>query len=85
MHGKIDLRAILGAAKICGTLENCLLVSVLALLVGNTTAGLAGRLAGSLALAAAAVLGALAQVAGLQSLNLFHSQISNLLYRIWAV
>ena len=49
-----------------------LLVSVLALLVGNAAAGLAGRLAGGLALAAAAVLGALAQVAGLKSLDSFH-------------
>ena len=45
----------------------------LALLVGNAAAGLAGRLAGSLALAAAAVLGALAQVAGLKSLDSFHN------------
>ena len=45
---------------------------LLALLVGNTAAGLAGRLAGSLALAAAAVLGALAQITGLQSLDSFH-------------
>ena len=45
---------------------------VLALLVGNAAAGLASRLAGSLALAATAVLGALAQVLGLQSLDVLH-------------
>ena len=44
----------------------------LALLVCDAAAGLAGRLAGSLALAAATVLGALAQVAGLDSLDSLH-------------
>jgi hypothetical protein len=44
----------------------------LALLIGDTAAGLASRLAGSLALAAAAVLSALAQVAGLDGLDMFH-------------
>jgi hypothetical protein len=51
---------------------------VLALLVGHAAAGLASGLAGSLALAAAAVLGALAHVAGLQSLDSFHD--TRLLY-----
>ena len=46
---------------------------VLALLVGNAAAGLAGRLAGSLALAAAAVLRALAQIAGLNGLDMLHN------------
>jgi hypothetical protein len=55
-------------------LRQCLLVLVLALLVGNTAAGLAGRLAGGLALAAAAVLGAGAQIAGLNGLNSFHGR-----------
>ena len=59
-------------------LQKSLLVSVLALLVGNTAAGLACGLAGSLALAAAAVLGAGAQVTSLKSLDLFHDKISNL-------
>ena len=45
---------------------------VLALLVGNAAAGLASGLAGSLALAAAAVFCALAKVLGLQSLNVAH-------------
>ena len=45
---------------------------VLALLIGNTAAGLASRLAGSLALTAAALLGALAQIAGLDGLDVFH-------------
>ena len=49
-----------------------LLIGVLALLVGDAAAGLASGLAGSLALAAAAVLGALAQVTGLKSLDSFH-------------
>ena len=46
------------------------LLLILALLIGNAAAGLAGRLAGGLALAAAAVLCALAQVLGFQSLDL---------------
>ena len=51
-----------------------LLLSVLTLLVCNTTAGLASRLAGSLALAAATVLSALTQVTSLKSLNSFHNR-----------
>ena len=46
---------------------------VLALLVGNAAAGLASGLAGSLAFAAAAVLGALAQVLGLEGLDVAHN------------
>ena len=49
-----------------------LLLGLLALLIGNAAAGLAGGLARSLALAAAAGLGALAEVAGLQSLDMLH-------------
>ena len=45
---------------------------VLALLIRNAAAGLAGGLAGSLALAATAVLGAVAQILGLQSLDVLH-------------
>ena len=45
------------------------LLGALALLVGNTAAGLASGLARGLALAAAALLGALAEVAGLDGLN----------------
>ena len=52
-----------------------LLILVLALLVGDAAAGLAGRLAGGLALAAAAVLGALAQIAGLDGLDMLHGKI----------
>ena len=48
------------------------LSGALALLVCNTTAGLASRLAGGLALTTAAILGALAQIAGLDGLNVFH-------------
>ena len=51
---------------------------LLARLVGNAAAGLAGALAGSLALAAAAVLEALRHVAGLESLNVLHQK--SLLY-----
>ena len=50
-----------------------LLFLALALLIGDTAAGLAGRLAGSLALAAAAVCSAFAQVTGLDGLDVFHS------------
>ena len=55
------------------------LVSVLALLIGNTAAGLAGRLAGSLAFAAATLI--LAQNAGLNGLDVLHGftlQLGNL-------
>ena len=49
-----------------------LLAGALALLISDAAAGLASRLAGSLAFAAAAVLGAFAKVTGFQSLNVFH-------------
>ena len=45
---------------------------LLAGLVGNAAAGLAGALAGSLALAAAAVFGAGAKVPGFEGLNMLH-------------
>mgnify|MGYP006974415236 CR=1 FL=1 len=48
------------------------LLGVLTLLVCNAAAGLASRLAGSLALAAAAVLCAVAQITGLDRLDMFH-------------
>ena len=47
-------------------------LSALALLVGNAAAGLAGGLAGGLAFAAAAVLGAVAQVTSLDGLDVLH-------------
>ena len=47
---------------------------ILALLIGDAAAGLAGRLAGGLALAAAAVLRALAHVAGFDGLDSFHNR-----------
>jgi hypothetical protein len=50
-----------------------LLSLFLALLIGNAAAGLAGRLTGSLAFAAAALLGALAKITGIQSLNMLHN------------
>ena len=49
------------------------LLSALALLVCNAAAGLASRLAGGLALAATTVLSAVAQIAGLNSLDMFHN------------
>ena len=49
-----------------------LLFLVLALLIGDTAAGLASRLAGSLALTAATILCALAQIAGLNGLDMLH-------------
>lgn len=48
---------------------------ILALLVGNAAAGLAGRLARGLALAAAAVLRAGAKVAGLYGDYVFHTGV----------
>ena len=48
------------------------LLRVFALLVRNAAAGLARGLAGRLAFAAAAVLRALAEIAGLQGLDMFH-------------
>ena len=45
---------------------------VLALLIGDTAAGLAGRLAGRLAFSATAVLCAFAQITGVQCLNMLH-------------
>ena len=49
------------------------LLVVLALLIGDAAAGLASGLARSLALTATAVLCALAQITGLDRLNMFHS------------
>jgi len=54
------------------TLELLAFLLVLALLICNTTAGLASGLAGSLALAASAVLSALAKVLSIQCLNTLH-------------
>ena len=51
-----------------------LLLSVLALLVSDTAAGLASRLARGLAFAAATVLCAFAQVASFDSLDMFHNR-----------
>ena len=45
----------------------------LALLISNTAAGLASRLTRGLALAAAAVLSAVAEVTSLNSLDVFHN------------
>ena len=51
------------------------LLCALALLVSNTAAGLASRLAGSLALAATAILCALAKVTSLNCLDMFHNKL----------
>jgi hypothetical protein len=50
------------------------LFGALALLIGDAAAGLASGLARGLALAAAAVLCALAQIAGLNRLDVFHDR-----------
>ena len=55
------------------TIEILLGFLVFAFLIGNAAAGLAGRLAGSLAFAAATVLGAFTQVAGFDGLDMFHN------------
>ena len=49
------------------------LLGALALLIGNATAGLASRLAGSLALAATAVLRAVAKITSLNGLDMLHN------------
>ena len=54
------------------TLSHQILLIVLALLVGNSTRSLAGRLARSLALAAAAVSSALLQGSAVKSLSMLH-------------
>ena len=54
-------------------LELLALLGALALLIGNTAAGLAGGLARGLALAAATVLCALTQVARFNRLDMFHN------------
>ena len=51
-----------------------LLFGVFALLISNTAACLASRLAGSLAFAATAVLSAVAQIAGLDGLDMLHNK-----------
>ena len=56
----------------CKLLALLALLGALALLVSDTAAGLASRLAGSLALAAAALLCALAKVTGLNGLDVLH-------------
>ena len=57
--------------------QSLLALLILALLICDTAAGLAGRLAGSLALAAAALLGALTKVTSLDSVNVLHGKMSS--------
>jgi len=71
--GQIENAAISGGIFLS---QRFLLVSVFALLVGDAAAGLASGLAGSLAFAAAAVFGAVAQTAGLKRLDSFHDKNS---------
>ena len=52
------------------------LLAVLALLIGDAAAGLAGGLAGSLAFAATAVLGACTEIFGLDGLDTLHVDAS---------
>ena len=56
------------------------LLGAFALLVSDAAAGLASGLAGSLAFAAAAVLGALAQIAGLDGLDVLHDATSRKMF-----
>jgi hypothetical protein len=49
------------------------LLCAFALLIGNTAAGFASGLTGSLAFTTAAVLSAFTQIAGFNSLNMFHN------------
>ena len=56
------------------------LLGVFALLIGDAAAGLASGLAGSLALAAAAVLGAVAQITGFDGLNMLHGDNLHKIY-----
>ena len=57
-----------------------LLLGALALLISDTAAGLASRLARSLALAASALLCALAKVTGLDSLDMLHNSTSKKIF-----
>ena len=61
-----------GSAAFLG-MQLLALLGALALLVCNAAAGLASRLAGGLALTTTAVLCAVAQIAGLDGLDMFHS------------
>jgi hypothetical protein len=61
-----------------GILVRILFLGVLALLVSDAAAGLASRLARGLALTATAVLCALAKVASLKSLDVFHDKPPNI-------
>ncbi len=56
-------------------LQSLVSFGVLTLLIGNAATGLAGRLAGSLALAASAVFDAVAQVAFADCFDMFHHRI----------
>jgi hypothetical protein len=72
-HNYFPLSYIIKNAALTGGIF-CLQLLALAGLVGDAAAGLAGRLAGSLALTAAAVLGAVTQVASLNGNDMLHSR-----------
>ena len=57
--------------------RNRLVILILALLIRDAAAGLARRLAGGLAFTAAAVLYALGKIAGFESVDSFHNNISS--------
>ncbi len=62
----------MGAADLRRPLKIKLLVLILALLICNAARGLASRLAGGLALAAATVLSGLCNILGLNSVDSLH-------------
>ena len=64
-----------GSCPCAAPIESKLLVAVFALLVGDGAGGLAGRLAGGLAFAAATLHGAFAEVLRVQRFDVFHCHI----------
>jgi hypothetical protein len=73
MYHKSSLNYIINAALIRAAFILVVFpLLVLALLICDTAAGLAGRLARGLAFAATAILCAVAKIAGFNSLNMLH-------------
>ena len=70
------INRIYRAAPNAALFKLLLFLVALALLVSNTAAGLASRLARGLTLAAAAVLRAVAKILGLNGLDVFHNNAS---------
>ena len=69
----------------CNVISELFRVLVFAGLVGNTAAGLACALAGSLALAAAALDGALCHITGIQCHDMLHDDVLSEKYSIAAL